>query len=722
MTLTHRIQHITIVVAILVGIALWGAVRWPLFRPYEPLALDPFAAAERYGQDSEALSTSYYEQLPPGLNQRTVAYLQGIERGTIYDRIGRPLAYDEAGYRIYSDIYAAHLVGYVSQIGTGLSGIEYTYNETLLGRERLDNRWAALANRQQVGNDVHLTIDSRIQQVATNALGGERGAVVVLNAETGEVYALASTPTFDPNRLLNDRSYGAELLSCADSCDYTLFNRAAEGLYAPGSTWKTVSLAAALDSGQISAETQFDFSPTLYTDQGSPYYTYEVEGGIIEDHNHVESILDVTGAYATSANAAFAEIGAEMSAEQMIAYSEGFGFSRNVVPPLEITTAGAQLANSMENLENSALFRAHTAIGQGELLASPLHIALMSATIINEGNVPAPYLVKMVKTPNARTTQETQPTTWLPNSVSAATAATMREMMIAAVTDGTGTQAQIAGHVVGGKTGTAQVGDEDTEPHAWFTGFIESEQATLALAVIVENGGEGSQVAAPIFAEVGQAALTYLGLSSVQPVVEIDTLDLATHSADNRPIIYLTFDDGPHPTYTQQVLTLLKQYDATATFFVTGQNVRRYPELAQQIVADGHKISNHTLTHRTLKGLERSAFFDEINQAQLIIEATTGIATGQRLLRPPFGLFDAEGVALAAEFNYLPVFWDIDPKDWQQSEAAPISEQVLAEAYPGAVVLLHDGGGDRAPTVAALGEILRGLAADGYVFEEINSE
>lgn len=180
-------------------------------------------------------------------------------------------------------------------------------------------------------------------------------------------------------------------------------------------------------------------------------------------------------------------------------------------------------------------------------------------------------------------------------------------------------------------------------------------------------------------------------------------------------VVHLTFDDGPtDPQWTPQVLEVLARYNARATFFVLGQLVQRFPDLIQAEAAAGHAVANHTYDHHTLDGICREAFFQEIQDT----EAALG-DWGTKCLRPPYGAIDAYTRAYAAELGYSIIMWDIDTRDWQRPGADVIASNVVAEVFPGAVVLFHDGGGDRSQTVAALEVILKTLSEQGYVFEVV---
>jgi peptidoglycan/xylan/chitin deacetylase (PgdA/CDA1 family)/heat shock protein HslJ len=184
-------------------------------------------------------------------------------------------------------------------------------------------------------------------------------------------------------------------------------------------------------------------------------------------------------------------------------------------------------------------------------------------------------------------------------------------------------------------------------------------------------------------------------------------------SLDN--VIYLTFDDGPTgPQWTPQVLSVLAGYNAKATFFVLGQNAQRYPDLIQAEYDAGHAIANHTFDHQSLSGLGREAFFNEVQSTQSILGDKS-----VPCLRPPYGATDSYTRARAEELGYQIVMWDIDTEDWKRPGAGAIVNEVLTNAHPGAVVLMHDGGGDRSQTLEALETVLSQLADLGYRFEPL---
>ncbi len=452
--------------------------------------------------------------LPQPIIQRISDQLASITRGNIYDRNGRLLADDRLDaqgnrVRFYSEPSLANVIGSVSGLGIGISGLEHTYNGQLLGLNSLDASLNRMLHEPVTGDDLILTIDSDLQRKAEDALAGRAGSITVMDAHTGAILAMASLPRFDPNRFLENGYLSNLLASCNGSpqCSGALLNRSTQALYTPGSTWKTVTLIAALDSGAYPPDTVFEFGQPVQSPAG-PYYVYRVDGGVITDPNHTEPRLSLEMSYAKSANAAFGRIGNEMSPAILIDYAARFGFSApsNHPFPFDFDFSPAQLANNPSSLYTNNLLRAVTAIGQGELLTSPLNMGMVVLSVYNDGELPLPYLVYGERNHSGSQAVAQPQRVVIHNLMKPETAQIVRGMMETVVTKGSGGKAAIAGVVVGGKTGTAQLGGS-LPPHAWFTGFAQQGDRAVVVVVMIENGGEGSQVAAPIFASIAAAAL-----------------------------------------------------------------------------------------------------------------------------------------------------------------------------------------------------------------------
>lgn len=196
-----------------------------------------------------------------------------------------------------------------------------------------------------------------------------------------------------------------------------------------------------------------------------------------------------------------------------------------------------------------------------------------------------------------------------------------------------------------------------------------------------------------------------------------------THSPQGQPLLYLTYDDGPEPDYTQPILALLKQYQAKATFFVLGRQVSAHPEALRAEAAAGHYIGNHTYTHVALNTVSREVFVEEMAKTKKVLLETAGdlftFDHDVRYMRPPYGAIDEHTSVYAAELGYAMVLWDVDPRDWSEPGTDVIAHHILQNAQPGRILLMHDGNGNRSQTVAATEIILKTLTGQGYQFVTI---
>ncbi len=197
---------------------------------------------------------------------------------------------------------------------------------------------------------------------------------------------------------------------------------------------------------------------------------------------------------------------------------------------------------------------------------------------------------------------------------------------------------------------------------------------------------------------------------------------LPSHAPDGSPVAYLTFDDGPS-TFTPKFLELLAQYHARGTFFVIGGSAKLHPDLVRAAATAGHYVGNHTYTHISLQGVSHETFINEseLTRKTLLSEARDlfTLDGDVRYLRPPYGATDSHTRGYAAELGYQITLWDIDPMDWRRPGIEAISSHILRNVFPGAIVLMHDGGGDRSQSAAALEVVLRELSARGFMFYNI---
>lgn len=426
-------------------------------------------------------------------NPRVAELSVRAPRGAILADDGTVLAHSAVGpdgdlHRVYTTPSLAQTVGFVSS-RFGASGIEAAMNDYLSGErggDALSRIWADISREPVRGNDVVLTIDPKVQTAAAQALGNRPGAVVALDPRTGAVRALVSQPGFDPNAI--DEEGEALLKDPAGP----LLNRATQGQYPPGSTFKTVTAAAAIDSGAYPPNATFK-CPSGYVVQGFVIVCKNVPAGVPQ--------YDFAHAYAWSVNANFAEIAVTLGAPTLVDYARRFGFDRTI--PFDIPLATSRVINPGNSFNDVLL--ASTGFGQGQLSVTPMEMALVVAAIANNGVLMQPYLVEQVRSPDGSVLMQHQPKA-LDQAVSAQTAAAVRGFMVTDVREGFGQAAAIPGVEVGGKTGTAEIAQGDVT-HAWFTSIAPASDTQIAVAVIVENAGQGSAVAAPIAQAVMRAVL-----------------------------------------------------------------------------------------------------------------------------------------------------------------------------------------------------------------------
>lgn len=419
-------------------------------------------------------------------NPRLAAALTDPGRGRILDREGEVLAETHPdGRRVYRTAAAAHVVGYLSS-RYGAQGAELAFNDELLGRS--GGGWAAairseLLRTRTHGLDVRLTIDLDVQLAAAAALGARPGAAVALDVRTGDVLAMVSWPAWEPESF---PEMGPALL---DDPRAPLLNRATQGLYPPGSTFKVVTAAAALTEGLVTPET------VVRCEEAYVVSGYVVSCGNVPQGPGTYPFRD---AFAYSVNAIFADIGVELGWTSLLRMARAFGFGEPI--PFPLPTVASQVVSEGAPLTDVLL--ASTAFGQGELLVTPLQMALAAATVANGGVLLEPRLLAGVYDGERRTAGP--PPTRGRRAVSPEVAAQLREMMIDVVAKG---QANISvpGVTVAGKTGTAETGRGTA--HAWFIGFAPAESPRVAVAVVVEEGGRGGEVAAPVAGAILEAAL-----------------------------------------------------------------------------------------------------------------------------------------------------------------------------------------------------------------------
>ena len=412
------------------------------------------------------------------LNMRAAAAKADIRRGTIFDAHGRILAQTQNdGSRTYPlGQVMAHLTGYNGE-NIGSAGLEGHANRELLGLTADMSRLGPVAQLLQTdrGNDIKTTIEADAQQAAYDGLAGRKGAVVVLDADTGAVLAMVSSPAYDPNNV------EANWKKLSQSADGALLNRTVQGLYPPGSTIKPMIADAALTEGVTNEQEIFDCTGVL-----------DVGGGhsIQESHGEVHNKVDLRKALTESCNVTFGTLGMRLGDDKLKKVFNRFGFDQSIGGEIVMTSSHLPDFGSLGSGD-----QAQTAIGQSSLLVTPMHMAMMASAFVHGGVVMKPYLVQEVVTPGGLVVHSASPEKWL-TATTENMAAKIYSYMEDVVTKGTGKAAQVSGVEVAGKTGTAE--NPQGEDHAWFIGTAKLRNRNIAFAIIVENGGGGGKVAAPI--------------------------------------------------------------------------------------------------------------------------------------------------------------------------------------------------------------------------------
>ena len=443
-------------------------------------------------------------------NRRTLLSTYARERGEIL--VGQtPVARsvpsdDEYKYqREYPEgpLYA-HVTGFYSFFGAQ-GGLEQAENALLSGSsDKLFYRRVSdlFTGRRPQGATLETTLDAKVQAAAEEGLEGIRGAAVALDPKTGAILAMVSHPTYDPNDLATHDLTALEKNYARLNKDPTkpLVNRSINGdLYPPGSVFKVVTAAAALSTGEYTEDTVVPGPAVLDLPQTDADLPNAFDGPCGPG-----SEVTLTEALAVSCNTAFARIGMDIGAEALQSQAAKFGFGDSITVPMRVTPSTVPAEMNLPQL-------AQASIGQYDVRATPLQMAMVAAGVGNDGTVMRPYLVQSVIGSDLAVIESTEPQE-LSQAVTPDVAAQLTRMMEAVVEDGSGVRAQIPGVAVAGKTGTAQHG-EGRKAHAWFISFAPANDPEIAVAVIAEDGGVagseagGGAVAAPIAKQMMEARL-----------------------------------------------------------------------------------------------------------------------------------------------------------------------------------------------------------------------
>lgn len=413
-------------------------------------------------------------------NKRQWLNEEYVLRGKIVDRNGKTLAYSEKveekqiRHYPYGNVYS-HIIGY-SDKEYGKSGLEASYNNELLNINASNpilQITEKITGLKEQGNNLILTIDHELQNYARQLLGSKKGAMIVMNPKNGEIYAMVSKPDFNPS------TFKENWEEIAEDKDSPLLNRATMGLYTPGSVFKMITAAGALQQEGID---------TTYQCEGS----VNIEGYILRDYKGIaHGKVDLEKAMVESCNVAFSQIGLQLGEERLKDVSEKFMFNKVIAFDLKTKSSIFPSKGLMTKPELGA-----TAIGQGKVLVTPFNMALAASAIANDGVMMKPILVKEVISPDGKTVKANYPQA-IARVSNSLIAQEIKNMMVKAVNEGTGKNARIRNIAVAGKTGTAE--NETGKEHAWFVGFAPADNPQVVVVVVLENiGSTGGKSAAPL--------------------------------------------------------------------------------------------------------------------------------------------------------------------------------------------------------------------------------
>ena len=417
-------------------------------------------------------------------NTRQQILLDQNLRGQIVSRNGDVLAYSEVDAngkdaRVYP--YGkefAHVVGYSTN---GKAGIEALANYYLINTsiDLADKVALDTQGSKYPGDTCITTLDVNLQEVAYNALSARKGAVVVSNPKTGEILAMVSKPDFDPNTIKNDW----ESLLADKSTDAKLLNRATQGMYPPGSTFKIITTLAYLKE-----------HPQDYTN-----YRFSCNGRFSTDgesiscfHGETHGSVDLTKSFAESCNSSFANIGVHLDRKVFSETINQLLFNQEL--PMEVLYAKSKASIDANTSVGDVM---QLSIGQGATSVSPMHMNMITCAIANEGVLMKPYMVDSIKSVDGKTVKEYEPSAYK-RLMTAVQADTLKGMMKEVVETGTASKLKGLSYTAAGKTGSAEFTNTTTDSHAWFTGFAPADDPEICVTIIVENAGSGGSFAVPI--------------------------------------------------------------------------------------------------------------------------------------------------------------------------------------------------------------------------------
>lgn len=443
------------------------------------VAMSVYLAHYVYFDSVKVINNTYNTKRQEVLAAKTI-------RGDILAADGTVLAttiQEETGerrYYPYSEVFA-HAIGYAEN---GRMGVEQSANIYLVSSDvslsqKLQDDLEAVKHK---GNTVYTTFDTRLQQVAFNALGIYDGAIIVTEPTTGKILAMVSKPDFNPNTIIDEWQS-----IIADNDSSVLVNRVSQGLYPPGSTFKILTALEYIHENPDSYEA----------------YEYKCNGSFAKGdstircyHGTNHGTVDFLTSFAKSCNSSFANIGMDLNRTEFSKTLSNLLFNQTL--PVDFVSNPSKITVS-ESMSDSSMIQA--SIGQGTTQMSPLHLAMITSMIANNGEMMVPYMIERVETANGTTIKRFTPES-LGQLIEPDEALALQELMISVVEEGTGTRLQSKNYKAAGKTGSAEFSNTTTESHAWFTAFSYDTEHPIQVTVIVEGGGSGGEYAVPIARQI----------------------------------------------------------------------------------------------------------------------------------------------------------------------------------------------------------------------------
>lgn len=427
--------------------------------------------------ESRAFENSTY-------NRRRIELLsQKYERGIVYSSDGEILSYTDTTNGSDTRVYPygnvfSHVLGYSDNGG---SGIEGAYHSKLLSCHAniIYKANALISGERLKGDNLYTTLDSNLQTSCYNALGNNKGAIVILDSKSGAVLSMVSKPDYDPNDIVNNWDY---YTSDDENVESILLNRATQGLYPPGSTFKIFSALTYLREHDGNAED----------------YSYQCEGTITHEGNAIKcynynkhGLVDFKDSFAKSCNSSFVNIGINIKRDSLIDICESFKFNESLNLVIPSSKSRFLLTNETETYELM-----QTVIGQGKTLVTPMHMAMVAAAIANDGKMMKPYFVDHIETYKGVTVSKTLKRSY-GKLMTEGEVKIMKEVMEEVVLSGTAKTLNDLNVTVAGKTGSAEFGNQGNS-HSWFVGYAPADDPEIAICVLVEGAGSGAEHAVPI--------------------------------------------------------------------------------------------------------------------------------------------------------------------------------------------------------------------------------